>query len=73
MYDPKDTLTEDGYERYLAHIVNIDDGLSYIKDHVDDLHIGALSKDQDDAFWTLIGAWEDLMEVLKSGDGERDE
>ena len=71
MYDPKEILTEDGYEDYKAHLRNIDRGLDFIKNHMDDLHIGSKSKKQDDDFWLLVGAWEDLMDVLKTGDGEK--
>lgn len=73
MYNPKDILTEDGYEDYMAHLRNIENGLFYLKNNADDLHIGATDADQDDSFWSIISAWEDLYPVLKKGDGEKDE
>lgn len=72
MYNPKDVLAEDGYEDYRVHLKNIENGLFYLKNNYDDLHIGALSAEQADKFWALIGAWKDLEEVLKTGDGEKD-
>ncbi len=73
MYDPKDILTEDGYEDYKAHLRNIENGLFYLKSNVDDLHIGAKDAKQDDDFWKLMSAWEDLKDVLKKGDGEQND
>lgn len=73
MYNPKDILTEDGYEDYRAHLRNIENGLFFIKNHADDLHIGSKNAEQDDNFWALMNAWEELQEVLKTGDGETDE
>ena len=73
MYNPKDILTEDGYEEYRMHLKNIERGLFFIQNHADDLHIGCTDRKQYDALWNLIEAWEDLEDVLKKGDGEKDE
>ena len=73
MYNPKDILTEDGFEDYKAHLRNIENGLFFIENHADDLHIGALNAKQSDDFSILLGTWEALKDVLKKGDGEKDE
>ena len=73
MYNPEDILTEDGYEDYKTHLRNIENGFNYIKSHADDLHIGATDEWQSDTFWSMIGAFEDLLPILKKGDGEKDE
>ena len=69
MYNPKDVLTKAGYEDYKAHLRNIENGLFYIQNHADDLHIESDDK-MADSYYALIGAWEDLEEVLQEGDGE---
>jgi hypothetical protein len=56
MYNPKDILTEDGYEDYRAHLRNIENGLFFLKNHADDLHIGAIDEYQGDTFWSIIEA-----------------
>ena len=73
MYNPKDILTDVGYEAYKAHLYNIREGLSYIQSHMDDLHIGALDVSQEDDWYTICNTFEKLLPVLKIGDGERDE
>lgn len=72
MYNPKDIFTEDGYIKYLAAIQNIDDGLFYIENHRDDLHIGALSGEQEDDWFTLYETFRKLRPLLLTGDGETD-
>jgi len=71
MYNPKDILTENGYEDYICHINNIKCGLECITNNIDDLHIGALSRKQDDDFRTMCGLFYELLPILKSGDGEK--
>ncbi len=73
MYDPKDILTEDGYDDYKAHLKNIENGLFYILNNVDDFHIGALDGKQLDKLYEMTGLWEELLPLLKKGDGEKDE
>lgn len=72
MYNPKDILTEDGYENYKAHLHNIKNGLFFLENHADDLHIGALNEEQSDMFWQMIRNFDVLLPVLKKGDGEKD-
>jgi hypothetical protein len=64
MYNPKDIFTEDGYDEYKAHIHNIEEGLFYIYNHMDDLHL-----DSDD-FYDVYHKFNDLIPLLKKGDGE---
>jgi hypothetical protein len=73
MYDPKVILTEEGYEEYRAHLVNIRNGIFFISNHADDLHIGALDQSQLDDWYTIDRLFEKLLPVLKKGDGEHDE
>jgi hypothetical protein len=73
MYDPKDILTEDGYEDYKMHLRNIEKGLFFLENHVDDLHIGALDAKQDELFWKMIQCFAKLKPVLLKGDGEKDD
>ena len=72
MYNPKDVLTEAGYEDYKAHLRNIENGLFYIQNHADDLHIES-NAGVADSYYALINAWEDLETILREGDGEKDE
>ena len=72
MYDPKDILTEDGYERYMAHLRNMGDALDYINGHYDDLHIGALDDSQHSMWHDMCSNFRRLLPVLKKGDGEKD-
>ena len=67
MYNPKDILTEDGYEDYKAHLKNIEKGLFYIQNNMDDFHLF------DDRVYTMCGLFEELLPLLKNGDGEKDE
>ena len=73
MYDPKYILTEDGYEKYLAHLHNIREGLAYIINHADDLHIGAKGYGKEDAILDMYHTFEKIRPILKEGDGEKDE
>ena len=73
MYNPKDILTKSGYEEYCAHLHNIRAGLSYIENHSDDLHIGAIDGCQLDDWCAIYDNFEKLLPVLKTGDGEKDE
>lgn len=66
MYDPKEIFTEDGYDKYKAHIRNIEEGLFYIYNHADDLHL------DDDRFHDIYHKFNDLIPLLKKGDGEKD-
>lgn len=70
MFDPKKVFSEDGYDQYRAHIKNIEEGLFYIKNNADDLHIGALDITQQDDLYTICEKFEKLIPVLKKGDGE---
>lgn len=72
MYNPKNVLTDDGYENYRTHLKNIENGFNYIEGHADDLHIGATNGKQFDDFINLLGAWSRLKDILKNGDGEKD-
>jgi hypothetical protein len=67
MYNPKDILTEDGYDEYKAHLKNIENGLFYIQNHADDLHLF------NDDFNDVCGKFEKILPLLKKGDGEKDE
>lgn len=72
MRDPKKVLTEEGFRKLQAHLVNIEEGLFFITNHADDLHIGAM--DEGKALDTLY----DMQELIESkhletGDGEEDE
>lgn len=70
MYNPKDILTEDGYENYLHHIKNIENAIFYICNHADDLHIGSKNGDDSlDILWKI----EEILPHLKKGDGEIDD
>lgn len=71
MYNPKDVLTEDGFDEYKAHLKNIENGLFYIQNHMDDLHIGSKDGKQEDDLCDIIGKFNDLLPVLKKGDGEK--
>jgi len=71
MYNPKDIFTRDGYNLYMAHLTNIEEALFYIRNHMDDLHIGALDGAQEDAWWAICDNFEKLLPVLKTGDGEK--
>jgi hypothetical protein len=73
MYNPKDILTEDGYEHYLAHLHNIREGLFYVMNHSDDLHIGAMGEGKEDAILDMYYTFEEILPILKTGDGEKDE
>lgn len=73
MYNPKDILTEEGYERYCAHLHNIEEGLFYIMNHADDLHIGAMGEGKEDAILDMYYKFEEIKPILKKGDGEKDE
>jgi hypothetical protein len=73
MYNPRDILTEDGLDEYRMHLKNIENGLFYLENHADYLHIGAINGKQSAEFWGLIDAWKDLLPVLKTGDGERED
>ena len=70
MYNPKDILTEDGYERYKAHLFNIEEGLFYIMNHADDLHIGAMKGAQEDAIVDFYYKFQEIKQTLLKGDGE---
>jgi hypothetical protein len=73
MFDPKEILTESGYDEYRAHLSNIEKGLFFISNYVDDLHIGALDQSQLDDLYTMENLFEKLLSVLKKGDGEKRE
>ena len=72
MYDPKEILNESGYEEYKAHLVNIKNGIFFISNNIDDLHIGALDQSQLDDWYTIENLFEKLLPTLKKGDGEHD-
>ena len=72
MYDPKDILTEDGYEDYLVHLMAIRKGLAYIMNHADDLHIG-MEQGREDVVLDMYHKFEEILPILKKGDGEKDE
>jgi len=72
MYNPKDVFTRDGYNLYLAHLKNIEEGLFYIYNNSDDLHIGALSEGKEDAILDMYWKFEDIKHILFDGDGEKD-
>jgi hypothetical protein len=65
-------LTEDGYLEHVAHIKNIEKGLFWLENNADDLHIGALSQEQNEKFWQLQKLFDELKGVLLTGDGESD-
>lgn len=71
MYNPKEIFTENGLEDYLTHIRNIQNGLCYIKEYMDDLHIGALDTTQANDFFDIYNKFEKLVPLLKKGDGEQ--
>lgn len=73
MYNPKDILTEDGYEDYRMHLRNIENGLFFLENNIDDLHIGSKDGNQIDSLYQIIALWNDIKGVLKTGDGEKDE
>ncbi len=73
MYHPKQVLTKDGYIKYLSCLENIDDGIYYITNHIDDLHLGALDAKQQDLWYQFVSAWEQLRPILEDGDGEIEE
>lgn len=70
MYNPKDVLTDNGYDDYKMHLKNIENALFYLENHADDLHIGY--QPPFDVFWRIVTDWKDLKHVLKTGDGEKD-
>jgi hypothetical protein len=41
MYNPAEVLTKNGLEEYNAHLFNIQNGLRFITNHADDLHLCA--------------------------------
>ena len=71
MYHPKKVFTKDGYATYLAHLNCIEAGLFYIRNHEDDLHIGAKNAKQLDDWLDICWKFEDLLPILKKGDGEK--
>jgi len=71
MYNPKKIFTKEGYEDYLAHLRNIENGLFYIENHMDDLHIGADDINQSKYLYNVIRKFRGLLPVLKKGDGEK--
>jgi hypothetical protein len=71
MYDPKKILTEDGYNAYRAHLYNIEEGLFYIVNHADELHIGALSEGKEDTILEMYDKFIEIKNILKKGDGEK--
>ena len=73
MNNPKEVLTEHGYESYCAHLYNIEMGLFYIMNHADDLHIGAKSEGKEDAILDMYYTFTKIKPLLKTGDGEKDE
>lgn len=73
MYDPKKVLTEDGYLELIASLKNIENGLHFIYNHADDLHIGALDTSQQDDLYEMMNCLDRLKNVLLVGDGEIDE
>lgn len=73
MYNPKDIFTRDGYNLYMAHLKNIEEGLFYIMNHSDDLHIGALNEGKESAILDMYYFFNDIKEILINGDGEKDE
>lgn len=72
MYNPKNILTKDGYEKYKAHLFNLEEALFYVFNHADDLHIGALSQGKEDAILDFYYKFEEIKEILQNGDGEKD-
>ena len=73
MYNPKDVFTEDGYEDYRAHLLNIERGLAYVMNHADDLHIGAMKGSKEDAILDFYATFQEIKKILKEGDGEKDD
>ncbi len=83
MYNPKDILTRDGYNLYMAHLANIEEALFYIHNHADDLHIGAISREEfvmeegvvvkevsEDAILDMYWTFQKIKDTLRNGDGE---
>ena len=68
MYNPEKIFTKRGFEEYKAHLFNIKNGIYFIVNHADDLHIGL--KELDILENTLA-----LVETgnLLTGDGEERE
>ena len=66
MYNPKDILTDAGYEEYLAHLFNIKSGIFFILCHADDLHL------DDNNILNILYKIEEILDsnILKTGDGE---
>lgn len=73
MYNPKDILTRDGYNLYMAHLTNIEEALFYIHNHADDLHIGCNGEGKEDAINDMYHTFNDIKDILMNGDGEKDE
>lgn len=73
MYHPKTVFTEDGYEDYRMHLRNIKNGLFYIENHLDDLHVGALDPEQAVEWYRIHNGFCKLLPLLKNGDNEAHE
>lgn len=67
MRDPKEVLTEDGYEELRMHHRAMQNAIFFIINHADDLHI--------DEPMELLYKMQELLEskLLLKGDGEKDE
>lgn len=72
MYDPKDVLMSDAFEEYRTHLHNIKEGLFFILNHADDLHIGSMKGDKADE---VLYSMQRLLDSnhLMTGDGEKDD
>ena len=71
MYNPKEVLTESGYQKHYVNVCNIEYALFEILNNADDLHIGALDDEQLETLYKM----QELIDsgLLLTGDGETDD
>jgi len=69
MFDPKDIMTEVGMREWDVHLFNMEKALFYLTEHADDLHIGC----HDDRQIALLYELQDMLDVYRKGDGEKEE
>lgn len=72
MRDPRVILTESGYEDYKYHIRNLRNSLSYLQNHVDDLHLWEVNGVDVDQTMTNLQQFLESDAALR-GDGETDD
>jgi len=70
MFDPQKIFNKRTYMLYMTHLVNIEQGLFFIKNNMDDLHIGALDITQQEDLYTICEKFEKLLPTLENGDNE---